>query len=193
VTAGHVIQIRGQKMSQETLRKNPVPETVEEKTDSTVSARTEQKQKSQRKTRSRVPRSEWKNSFSAGLQGSLTMQVARNAGAKPEGVLNELFRSVQGRFDVNDPVAAVLIDMFVADYGRLSVAFQHEQKIVAASNWPFNPQGYMPTVSRYINSTYRDLGSTLKELRQLEKEAAEAEDPEVEVENTSSGFCRIPR
>jgi hypothetical protein len=163
---------------------NPVPGKVDGKTDSTVSARKNKKENLQRKTRSRVPRRQWENTFHAALRGSLTLQVAYKDG-NPNEAIRSLFRSFQHRFDTNDPVVTVLIDLFVSDYCRLSTAISHEKNALAYGRFPFDERS-MPSLTRYIASIRRGLDSSLKMLRELETEAAEADAFDAEFESSEA-------
>ncbi|MFZ0735312.1 MAG: hypothetical protein WAM79_23550 [Candidatus Sulfotelmatobacter sp.] len=136
-------------------RKNPALENVEEKTTSTGSARkTNSPSKTPKKTRSRVPRRQWSNSFSSALPGSL----ARKIGYEPDGTPNEtfqkLFQSLRRRFDLNDVVAALSIDLLLADFWRLFEATKFEKKLFDDAGWLFHPQGAIPTcLSPRVHST----------------------------------------
>ena len=164
-------------------RTNPTAENVEEKTTSTISARkTNNTSKTPKKVRSRVPRRQWKNSFSSNLPGSLARKIAYNPDGTPKETFQQLFRSLQRRFDANDVVAALSIDLLLADFWRLSEATKYEKKLFDDPSYLFHPQGSMPTLMRYVSSARRNFDSALKMLRELEKDAVEAAAFETEFE-----------
>ena len=163
-------------MPPKTNRPDQAPENVEEKTTSTRSARTTNKNSnSPKKVRSRVPRSQWNNSFSSIVSGSLTRQIAYGPGGKLIEAIEKLYGSLQRRFDMNDVVGALLVDLLIADFWRLSECIKREKQMMyEPQSWPFSPSGSAPTLARYMTAARRNLDNTLKTLRDLEKEAAEA-------------------
>ena len=182
-------------MPSEPSRKNPTAENVEEKTTSTGSAarKTNNTSKTPKKVRSRVPRRQWKNSFFSSVSGSLTRQIAFEPDGKVNKAIETLYDSLQRRFDANDVVAALSIDLLLTDFWRLSEATKYEKKLFDDRSYLFDPQSAFPTLTRYIGSTRRNLDSALKMLRELEKDAAEAaafeaefEEAEPESSNSSS-------
>jgi len=170
-------------MPSEPKQKNPASQNVEEKTTSTVSARkTNNTSKTPKKVRSRVPRRQWSNSFSSALPGSLACKTAYNPDGTPTETFQQLFQSLQRRFDTNDVVAALSIDLLLADFWRLSEAMKFEKREFVHPSYLFDPRDGFPTLTRYMGTTRRNLDSALKMLRELEKDAAEAAVFEAEFE-----------
>jgi hypothetical protein len=94
---------------------------VEKRTTSTDSARkTNNKPESPRKTRFRVLRRHWNNSFSPVLGGALTRKIAYDRDGKLNQTISNLYDSLSPRFDMKDVVGAFLVDLLIADFGRLS-------------------------------------------------------------------------
>jgi len=161
-------------------RTNPAPEKVEATTSTDSARKTNNKPNSTQKTRSRTPHHNWNNSFLPALGGTLTRKIAYDRDGKLNETISNLYGSLSRRFDMKDTVGALLVDLLIADYWRLSQGLKHEKRRLEESEWPFDLIGTMPTLTRYTNQARRSLDGGLKMLRELEKEAAEAEAFEAE-------------
>jgi hypothetical protein len=161
-------------------RNNAKPENVEKKPASTGSARKTNNQP-KAKTRSRVPRREWDNSYFPGMQGSLTSQIADEPDGTPDKAINQLHKSLIHRFDMDDIVGGLMVDLLIADFWRLREAIILENQLKKEQRWwLYRQSGSLAPVMRYVSLSRRNLDQSLKMLGELEKEAAEAEAFEVE-------------
>lgn len=105
-------------------------------------------------------RRHWNNSFSPVLGGALTRKIAYDRDGKLNQTINNLYESLSRRFDMKDVVGALLVDLLIADFWRLSQGIKDEKRSLDESQWPFDPHGYMPALTRYTSATRRDLDST---------------------------------
>lgn len=150
--------------SDETLKKI-VPENVEEKPASAVSEHKTNHPQPLRKSK-QPARRKAKSTFQPDLHGRLLQFVMYDEKAQPIEGLKNLFVSLAKRFDFDDVVNALLIELTVTDYWRLSQVVQYE-----ASR---NPLGAYPQLTQYMTASRRGLDKSLEMLLQLDKEAVEA-------------------
>jgi hypothetical protein len=151
--------------SDETLKKT-VPENVEDKPASAVSEHTTNNPQTPNKSK-QPARRKAKSVFQPGFHGRLLQFVMYDEKAKPIEGLKNLFVSLADRFDFDDVVNALLIELAVTDYWRLSQVVQFE------ASSPTNVGAY-PQLTHYLTASRRNLDKSLQMLLQLDKEAAEA-------------------
>jgi hypothetical protein len=168
-------------------RKNPAPENVAQQPASTAS---EQEPKNQQKPktsiRSRVPRSQWNNSFRLPVHGQILRHLIPNPDAEMQNGIAHLCNSLKSRFDADDVVNLLLIELIGVDYWRLAKAAKYESEAMSSCDaWCFSRNG-MPTCVRYVAAARRNLDNSLKTLRELEKEAAEAGASDTDAEEATS-------
>jgi hypothetical protein len=90
-----------------------------------------------------------------------------------------LFRSLDRRFDRNDVVNQLLVELTVVDYWRISQGLMEEVRSLT-QGLGFHPQGTIPVATRYVAAARRNIDRSLRMMLQLEKEAAAAEALETE-------------
>jgi hypothetical protein len=151
-------------MASDETRKKTVPENVEDKPASAVSEHTTNHPQTPNKSK-QPARRKAKSTFQPGFHGRL-LQFVMYEKAKPIEGLKNLFVSLADRFDLDDVVNALLIELAVTDYWRLSQVVQFE-----ASR---NPLGAYPQLTQYMTASRRGLDKSLEMLLQMDKEAAEA-------------------
>ncbi len=178
-------------MASEENRKKTVPENVEDKPASAVSEHKTNNQQTPKKSK-QPARRKAKSTFQPGFHGRLVQFVLYDEKAKPIEGLKNLFESLANRFDYDDVVNALLIEMAVADYWRLSKGLAHEIGLFGPRCDNFHPQGAMPVVIRYVATARRNLNTSMKMLLQLDKEAAEAKELAAETEEAETEASKDP-
>jgi len=112
-----------------------------------------------------------KNSFFPGNHGLMIMSISHRDG-KPVPAIHKLYASLAERFGLDDPVAAVMIELAVVDYWRLGQGQLAEKRLIDQGRYVFEPKGTMPTIIRYNAVARRNLE---KSLQLLQENVAEAE------------------
>jgi len=123
-------------MASEENGKKTVPENVEDKPASTVSEhKTNNQQNSKKGTQ--PARRKAKSTFQPGYHGRLVQYVMFDKEGKAVKGLEDLFESLADRFDYDDVVNALLIELAVTDYWRQSKAVQYELNNLCSNGWGF--------------------------------------------------------
>ena len=76
-------------------------------------------------------RRHWNNSFSPVLGGALTRKIAYDRDGKLNQTINNLYESLSRGFDMKDVVGALLLDLLIADFWRLSQGIKDEKRRLA--------------------------------------------------------------
>ncbi len=172
-------------MASEYDRNQPAPENVEQEPASTVSEH--QTQHKQNPNKSKPPaRRKAASTFYPGAHGRLLPLVAGDGKGNADEGLKNLYTSLADRFDSDDVVNALLIELAVTDYWRQSKAVQYELNNLRSDGWGFHPKGELPPLTRYLTTSRRNLDKSLQMLLQMEKQAAEAEASEPETEEAGT-------
>jgi len=161
-------------MASEENRKNTVPENVADKPAPTVSEHTTNHKQNSKKSKQPARRNA-KSTFQPGQHGRLVPFIMYDGEGKAVKGLANLFNSLANRFNDDDVVNTLLIELAVTDYWRLSQAVQIEASRPGSI-------GFYPQLTQYLTVSRRNLDRSLQMLLQLDKETAEAEASEAETE-----------
>jgi hypothetical protein len=174
-------------MAFEETHKKTVPENVEDKPATAVSKHTTKNPQPAMKSK-QPARRKAKSTFQPSEHGRMAQLFMFDGQGKALKGFEDLFQSLANRFDASDVVNALLIEMTVADYWRISKGLAHEVGLLGPRCDNFHPQGAMPVVIRYVATARRNLNTSMQMLLQLEKEAAEAGAFAAEAEEQASAM-----
>jgi hypothetical protein len=152
-------------------RKKPVSENVEQQPASTVPEhKTKIEQPGIKSSRRRRRRA---STYFPGTEGCLVPKICENEG------IESLFRNLVKRFDSDDVVNQLLVELTVADYWRISQGLKEEVRSLT-KGWGFHPQGSIPVATKYVAAARRNLDKSLQMMLQMEKEVEAVEALETE-------------
>jgi hypothetical protein len=157
-------------MAPENDDKKPATENAERQASSAGSVRKPNQRKT-RKSTTRAVRRKATNSFQPASDGLLLHRIAYGADGQPIPGIRHLYNSLIERFDSNDVLNALAAEMAVVDYARMARGLQAETRYERLSDYT---PSFLSTITRYVNSSRRNLDNSLKMLRELEAERAEA-------------------
>ncbi len=89
-----------------------------------------------------------------------------------------MFRNLLRRFDSDDVVNQLLVELTVTNYWRIAEALK--QEVPSLMREGFHPQGTIPVVTRYVAAARRSIDKSLQMLLQMQKEVESAEALETE-------------
>ena len=153
-------------------RKKPVSANVEQEPASTVperNAKITQTRNTSSRRRTRRP-----STYLPGTEGCLVPRICEHEGIK------SLFRNLVHRFDSDDVVNMLLVELTVADYWRIAQGLKQEVRSLTEGREGFYPQGTIPVVTRYVATARRNLDKSLQMMLQMQKEVEAAEALETE-------------
>lgn len=144
----------------------------------------------------RVPRRQWDNSFFSSVSGSLTGRITYDNGKLNEAI-NNLYDSLRRRFDMNDVVAALSVDLLIADFWRQSEAIKQEKQALGSERWPFSRRGFSGScgdVSQGSEPCPAELGVRFRDSQNTENEIPTSRKTKNRKQNTrrinSSAACQ---
>ena len=152
-------------------RNQPVSENVEQQPASTVPERNTKITQTPNQNSRRRPRRS--STYLPGIEGCLVPQICKDEGIK------SLFRNLVRRFDSDDVVNLLLVELSVVNYWRISQGLKQEVRSLERG-MGFDPQGTIPVVTRYVAAAQRSLDKSLQMLLQMQKEVESAEALETE-------------
>lgn len=132
------------------------------------------------------PTSTKQNTFFPGEHGLMLKSIGHKDG-QPVDTVQRLYASLVDRFGVEDPVAAITIELAIVDYWRLGQGHLVEKRLIDSGRSVFEPKGWMPTIIRYNSTARRNLEESLQ---LLQAKLAEAQPKAVAMEEepeTSKG------
>ena len=145
-------------------------ENVEQPPASTVPERNTKITQTPNQNSRRRPRRS--STYLPGTEGCLLPKICGDEGIK------SLFRNLVDRFDSDDVVNQLLVELTVADYWRIAQALK--QEIPSLIREGFYAQGTIPVVMRYVAAARRGIDKSLQMMLQMEKEVEAAEALETE-------------
>lgn len=123
------------------------------------------------------------NTFLPGKHGLMITAIGHRDGI-PVPAIQNLYSSLADCFGLDDPVAALLIELTVVDYWRLGQGHHAEQRLIEHGSYVFDSRGIMPTIIRYNAAARRNLE---KSLQLLQQDAASSEQQANTVDKYWSG------
>jgi hypothetical protein len=162
-------------MASNNHRNQPAPENVEHPSATTASKRTTETESDTPEGPARKRR-KTASTFSPGLHGQLLPLICDDGKDNVSEGIKKLYVSLMQSFDYHNVVNALLIELALADYWRLSKGLDFEREMLSSSQraYVFDRRGDMPVITRYVTVSRRNLDRSLQMLLQIDKESEEA-------------------
>jgi len=132
---------------------------------------------SRRSTGPRTARGKRNSSFNALKHGMLARKHALSVDGKlVDEDLQRLFRSLRDEYGCGDVASHLLAEEAAIAYLRLWRGLEYESKYLTLSRSEFHPQGWMPTLTRYLVANQHIFEKTLQRLMDMAAQRKAAEE-----------------